>query len=193
MVPSAAFQAVCKEFDSLYPLQNTIDSSCSFDAIHANQGIQKMDPITAVAIAGTAFKAIKRGIQIGNDIESMAGDINRWMGAIGNIREAEQKAKNPPFLRSLVSRQSVEQEAIEAFTAMKKAKAMEDELRTFINFEYGPNAWNEILQIQASIRKNRQEEKKKREELQETIWIWVLCTLVGLLIVGIIVFLFMYV
>ena len=152
-----------------------------------------MDPITAVAIAGTAFKAIKRGIQIGNDIESMAGDISRWMGAIGNIREAEQKAKNPPFLKSLVNRQSVEQEAIEAFAAMKKAKAMEDELRTFINFEYGPNAWNEILQIQASIRKNRQEEKKKREELQETIWIWVLCTLVGLLIVGIIVFLFMYV
>lgn len=149
-----------------------------------------MDPISALAIASTAFSAIKRGISIGNDIESMSSDISRWMGAIGTIREAEQKAKNPPFFRSFLAKGSVEQEAIEAFAAKKKAEAMEAELRTFINFEYGPNAWNEILMIQGRIRKQRQEEKKKREEFQETLWIWGLSIMIGLLLTGIVVFLF---
>ena len=139
-----------------------------------------MDPITAIAIAGTAFNAIKKGIQIGNDIESMSGDISRWMGAIGTVKEAEEKAKNPPLFKSLFNRGSVEQEALDAFAAMKKAKAMENELRTFINFEYGPNAWNEILKIQADIRKQRLQEKRKRDDIKESAIMWslILATIV---------------
>ena len=34
---------------------------------------------------------------------------------------------------------------------------MEDELRTWINFTHGPNSWNELLQMQVKIRKQRQE------------------------------------
>ena len=34
---------------------------------------------------------------------------------------------------------------------------MEDELRTWINFTHGPNSWNELLQMQIKIRKQRQE------------------------------------
>ena len=138
-----------------------------------------MDPITAIAIASTAFNAIKKGIQIGKDVESMSGDISRWMGAIGNVREAEKKAKNPPLFKSLFNRDSVEQEALDAFAAMKKAKAMENELRTFINFEYGPNAWNEILKIQADIRKQRLQEKRKQEDIKESVILW---SLIGVVI-----------
>ena len=139
-----------------------------------------MDPITAIAIASTAFNAIKKGIQIGKDVESMSGDISRWMGAIGNVREAEKKAKNPPLFICLFNRDTVEREALDAFAAMKKAKAMENELRTFINFEYGPNAWNEILKIQADIRKQRLQEKRKRDDIKESAIMWslILATIV---------------
>ena len=41
-----------------------------------------IDPVSAMAVAGTAFSAIKKGIQLGKDVESMYGDIGRWMGCL---------------------------------------------------------------------------------------------------------------
>ena len=35
----------------------------------------------ALSAATTAFNAIKKGFEVGRDIESMAGDLGRWMGA----------------------------------------------------------------------------------------------------------------
>jgi len=52
-----------------------------------------VDPITALAVASTAFNAIKKGFEVGNDLESMAGDIGRWMGAIQDLSDAEKKPK----------------------------------------------------------------------------------------------------
>ena len=52
-----------------------------------------VDPITALAVASTAFNAIKKGFEVGNDLESMAGDIGRWMGALQDLttRKNEQR------------------------------------------------------------------------------------------------------
>ena len=147
-----------------------------------------MDPVTAIAIASTAFNAIKKGIAFGKEVESMSGDIGRWMNAIGSIKEAEKKAKNPPVWKSLFDKQSVEQEAIDAFAARKKAEAMEYELKTFISFEYGPNAWNEILSIQAQIRKQRKIEKEKQDDVKEQIIIWSMVGVAVLIFLGIVYF-----
>lgn len=149
-----------------------------------------MDPITAIGIATTAFSAIKKGFEIGNDIENMTGDISRWMGAISHIREAEEKVKNPPLFKKLFDGMSVEQEAIEVFAAKKKAKAMEDELRVFIQFQYGMEAWDELLRIQAKIRKERAAEKLKQEEMRDDITlILLLILLVTLLgVLGVVIF-----
>jgi hypothetical protein len=43
-----------------------------------------MDPATisiAIGVAGKAFDLIKKGFEVGRDIESMSGDLQRWMGA----------------------------------------------------------------------------------------------------------------
>ena len=61
-------------------------------------------------------------------------------------------------LRKLFKGNEIEASAIEAFTAKKKLEAQRQELKTFINFHYGANSWNEILQMEADIRKK---EKKK--------------------------------
>jgi hypothetical protein len=66
---------------------------------------------------------------------------------------------------------------------MKKAKAMEDELRNWLIATHGMNAWNDLLRIQAQIRKARKEaiERAKREREQLLMWIMVgvgsLCSL----------------
>ena len=127
-----------------------------------------VDPITAIAGATAAFNAIKKGFEVGRDIESMYGDIGRWMSSCETVNKEAKSAKTKGM--------SVEEEALEIFAHQKKVKAMEDELRTFINLSHGPSAWNEVLRIQADIRRRRKEAilaaKKKREEM-------IMWTLVG--------------
>ena len=120
-----------------------------------------MDPITAFGVATTAFNAIKKGFQVGRDIESMSKDLGRWMGAIQDVKEGHNKKKNRVF-------GSVEEEALETFAIKKKAIAMENDLRNFVNLSYGPNAWNEVIRIQADIRKQKKEaiEEAKRKQAQ---------------------------
>ena len=134
-----------------------------------------VDPITAIAGATAAFNAIKKGFEVGRDIESMYGDIGRWMSSVETVNKEAKTAKSKGM--------SVEEEALEIFAHQKKVKAMEEELRTFINLSHGPNAWNEVLRIQADIRKKRREAiaRKKREREQMIMWIMVgvgsLCSL----------------
>ena len=108
-----------------------------------------VDPITAIAGATAAFNAIKKGFEVGRDIESMYGDIGRWMSSVETVNKEAKTAKSKGM--------SVEEEALEIFAHQKKVKAMEDELRTFINLSHGPSAWNEVLRIQADIRRRRKE------------------------------------
>jgi hypothetical protein len=104
-----------------------------------------VDPISAIGVATTAYNAIKRGFQVGKEIEGMSKDLGRWMGAIQDVKEGHKKSKGRIF-------GSVEEEALETYAAKKQAEQMEKELRTFVNFSHGPNAWNEVLRIQADIR-----------------------------------------
>jgi len=142
-----------------------------------------MDPVTALATATTAFNLIKKGFQAGRDVEAMYGDIGKWMGAVSDVNHAEKMSKNPPLFKKLFAGSSVEQEAMDAFAAKKKAEAMEDELRTWINMTHGPNAWSELLKMQSKIRKQRAEQLYAQAELRSRILniigIILLCTIIG--------------
>jgi len=128
-----------------------------------------IDPISALGIATAAFNTIKKGFEVGRDIDSMYGDMGKWMGAVSDINQAEKQAKNPPIFKKIFVGSSVEEEALNAFAAKKKAAAMEKELRQYIGFTHGPNAWQELLQMQAKIRKQRQEMIYKQQEKKRKI------------------------
>lgn len=128
-----------------------------------------MDPVTAIAAATTAFNVIKKGFDMGRDIESMYGDMGRWMGAVSDVNQANKVAKNPPLFRKLFAGSSIEEDAMNAFAAKKKAEEMENELRSYVNLVYGPNSWNEILKLQAKIRKDRQEQIYAQQEMQSHV------------------------
>jgi hypothetical protein len=128
-----------------------------------------MDPITAIGIATTAYSAIKKGFEVGKEVESMAGDLGRWMNAIHAVKNEHNKAKGRRF-------GSVEEEALETFAAKKKAEQMENELRNFIIGQYGVNAWQDIIRIQADLRKKQQEEQirlaQERDQLIYNIFMF---------------------
>tara|TARA_S200000501_G_C20854996_1_gene757373 strand:- start:887 stop:1354 length:468 start_codon:yes stop_codon:yes gene_type:complete len=128
-----------------------------------------MDPITAITAATAAFNVIKKGFDMGKDIEGMYSDMGRWMGAISDVNHANKMAANPPIFKKLFAGSSIEEDAMNAFAAKKKAEQMEDELRTYVNLVYGPNSWNEILKLQVKIRKDRQEQIYAQQELRSYI------------------------
>ena len=128
-----------------------------------------VDPITAITAATAAFNIIKKGFDMGRDIESMYSDMGKWMGAVADIRHADQMVKNPSVFKKLFNGSSIEQEAMDVFAAKKKAEEMENELRTYVNLVYGPNSWADIIKLQAKIRKDRQEQIYAQQELRRNI------------------------
>lgn len=127
----------------------------------------------ALSAATTAFNAIKKGFEVGRDIESMAGDLGRWMGAASDIDKAGEYAKNPPLFKKLFASGSVEEEAMATFMAKKKAQDMRDQLKQIIIMTRGMGAWDELLKTEADIRKKRQaaiyaQAEKRRQVLEWT-------------------------
>ena len=148
-----------------------------------------MEPVTigvALTVAGKAFEAIKKGFEVGRDIESMGGDLARWMGAASDVDNAERTAKNPSYLQRVFGGSSLEANAIEAVVAKKKMEKQRYEMKTFLNMTYGPNAWNDVLKMEGEIRKRRQREIYDRQKLRRQIieyigWFILFCTVVGFL------------
>ena len=148
-----------------------------------------VDPISAMAIAGSAFSALKKGVSIGRDIESMGRDLSRWMGAVSDIDRAHHEAKNPPIFKKLFYGKSVEAEAIELFTQKKQLQNQRDELRRLISLMCGPNAWQELLRMEAEIRKQRKEtlyaQREARRHFIEAISISLLVIVISCFLLGI--------
>ena len=126
-----------------------------------------MDPASAMAVASAAFSAIKKGFAVGRDIEGMVGDLSRWMGALSDIDQAEKEAKNPPIFKKLFSGKSIEQEALEAYAAKKKAEAQRAELKQWMGFTMGSKAWDELIRMEGQIRKQRQETLYRQRERRQ--------------------------
>jgi len=145
-----------------------------------------MDPISAMATASAAFGAIKKGMQVGRDIESMAGDLSRWMSALSDIDQAQKEAKNPPIFKKLFNNTSIEQEAITAFANKEKAAAQRYELQQWISLTLGRSKWDELVRMEGQIRKQRQEtlykQRERRQKFVEIVaWIVTICLGAGIL------------
>lgn len=141
-----------------------------------------IDPITAVATATAAFNTIKKGFAIGREMEGMAGDLSRWMGAVSDIKKAEELNKKPPLFKKLFAAGSVEEEALNIFMAKKKAEDMREELKNLISFTRGPQAWTELLKTEADIRKRRQAAIYAQEE-RRRFWVEMSAIAIAVIIV----------
>jgi len=148
-----------------------------------------VDPISAVALATGAFNTIKAGFAAGREIESMAGDLSRWMGAVSDIKKAEEYNKKPPLFKKIFNAGSVEEEAMQIFMAKKKAEDMRAELKNLISFTRGPSAWDELLKTEGDIRKKRQkaiyDQQERRRKLLEIVMIIILILVAGGFLLGV--------
>ncbi len=139
-----------------------------------------MDPVSAMATASAAFGVLKKGFAVGRDIESMASDLSRWMGALSDLDQMEKEAKNPPIFKKLFGGQSVEQEAIMTFANKQKAQQQRYELQQWIGLTMGRSKWDELVRMEGQIRKRRQETLyKQRERRQKFVEIVAWIVMIG--------------
>ena len=137
----------------------------------------------ALSVATSAFNAIKKGFEVGRDIESMSGDLSRWMGAVSDIDKSNEYAKKPPLFKKLFASGSVEEEAMASFMAKKKAEDMRYQLKQIISLTRGPAAWEELLATEGAIRKKRQKMIYEQKERQRQIVEWT-AIIIGVAVCG---------
>jgi len=145
-----------------------------------------MDPLTislAVGVASKAFSAIKQGFAVGRDLEQMSGDVSRWMGAASDVDNAQKQAKNPGIFGKVFGAGSVESMALEAYAAKKKLEEQRYELKMYLNMTQGPQAYDELLEMEGQIRKERQatiyKQQKIRKQIGEAIAILFVVAIIG--------------
>ena len=143
-----------------------------------------IDPITAVGVATSAFNAIKQGIAVGRDLQDMSGQLSQWGKAFSDFNYAEEKSKNPPWYSF---KGSDEETALQIFAQKKKMETMRKDIKAFISWNYGPSAWEEVLAIEAKMRKQRKDELYRKEELKRQIIEWIvgiLAAVIGIAVMG---------
>ena len=128
-----------------------------------------MDPLTCIAAASTAYKAIKKGFEVGKEISSMGSQLQQWSKAISDLDYAHEKASKPPMYKMFSDTQS---QALEAWSCKKQAQEMREELRSYISFVHGPSAWDEIVRTEARMRKEQREQVYKKQEFIDNCINW---------------------
>jgi len=134
-----------------------------------------MDPVTVIATASAAYNALKKGIEFGRELQDMGGQLASWAGAVSDLEFLAKKAENPPWWKV---GGNVQAEAVEIFAAKKRIQAQRDELKTYIQYSYGQSGWEELLRIEAQVRKRKQATDYRRAEMKELAITITLVTLV---------------
>jgi hypothetical protein len=146
-----------------------------------------IDPVSALAIATSAYKVLKKGIEMGRELEDMGGQLGTWFSAVSDVKSAEEEAKDPPLFKKLMFSGSVEQEAMQALIARKKIEQQEKELRELIVWRWGTEEYTAMMRDRARIKDTRakaiqNQRRKMRKFIANTLTIVVILGLVGALL-----------
>ena len=141
-----------------------------------------VDPATALALASSAFQAIRKGCQIGRDLEGMGKDLSRWGKAMADFDFAAKQIEKPPWYKAMGG--GIEAQAMELFVQRRQIQAQREELRKWISASLGPSAWQELLKIEAEVRKAQREHEYKRIEIRHKIIEWTAGILLFVICVG---------
>jgi hypothetical protein len=134
-----------------------------------------LDPITVIATASAAYNALKKGIEIGRELQDMGWPACYVGWRCQRSGLLAKKAEDPPWWRV---GSNVQAEAMEIFAAKRKIQAQRDELKTFVQYSYGQSGWEELLRIEAQVRKRKQATDHRKAEIKEMLITITIVTLV---------------
>jgi len=145
-----------------------------------------IDPVSAIGMATAAYNGIKSAVNAGKEISDMGSQLGKWAQAISDLDYTTNKLENPPMFKKVFGG-NLQQQALEAWAHKRKAQEMREELRQHISLYYGPSAWDEIVRIEADMRRARKEAEyaavEKKEAIQQGLFI-ALSLIVSLAFIG---------
>ena len=129
----------------------------------------------------TAFAAIKAAVSAGQELVNVTKQIGEFFDGVDDLRNKHNKKKNSAFV-------SEDENAMETFVALQKAKDAEDELRQLIIHLRGYSAWQELIAIRARVRREKKEREEEQARLKaerfESLVIWGSVGLILTLVTG---------
>lgn len=147
-----------------------------------------IDPVSAIAVATTAFNTVKNLVNAGREFEDVVGQLGKWYTAAADISRAEQQRKNPPLYKKFLAKGSVEEEALMIITHQKKLKEQEDQLRVLLDYRYGYGTWDEMIKLRRKIRQEREkqlyEKQERNQEILDFFFISLLIAFISALVGG---------
>jgi hypothetical protein len=148
-----------------------------------------MDPLTILALAQTAYGAIKSGIAAGKEIQGMMQDVSSLMGTVGEItRLAAEPKKGGLF----TSKESAEKRAMDAYHAKQQINKMMQEAQNLFVAEYGYAEWmrlqEEITRIKKADRLAREKAERERQEFLRGLLVWSSVAIILLCIISAVFF-----
>ena len=118
----------------------------------------------AISMASTACNAIKRAVEVGREVEDVAGYFGKFFDAKDQIAEATQYGNHQPLVKKLFSGQSVEAQALEITAARYKIASIEKELREFLIYSGQAQFYEDMMIETRSIRQARLQQAAKKAE-----------------------------
>ena len=129
----------------------------------------------------TAFAAIKAAVSAGQELVNVTKQIGEFFDGVDDLRNEHNRKKNSAF-------SGEDENAMETFVALQKAKDAEDELRQLVIHLRGYSAWQELIAIRARVRREKKEREEEQARLKaerfETIVIWGSVGLILTLVTG---------
>ena len=115
-----------------------------------------MDPISIFMAATAAFNTVKKLVEAGREVEDVLGQIGSWMGKVSELNALDNK--KPSIFKRIGSGKSVEQEAMEQLQRREAVRKQHLELMSMVKLRYGPQAFDELMQMQRQIKLKRERE-----------------------------------
>ena len=122
-----------------------------------------IDPVTALALAGTAFNGIKKAVQLGKDVQDVYAQLSKWAGHVAAVHEhMTQNPKKPGLFEKIGFAKSATAEAFDHLIAQQKLKEMEKEIKhMFIWGELqhlGMDGYKELIRKRRQIKADREKQ-----------------------------------
>ena len=139
-----------------------------------------LEVAVAVSMASSAFSSIKKAVNMGRDIEDVAGYFGRFFDAKESIAEAGQQNLHTPKVKKLLSGSSVEAQALELTAAKHKIQRLDTELREFLIYSGQSQFYRDMMKERTRIAQERFRIAKKQAE-DKRFWIDMSCIIAGVL------------
>ena len=114
----------------------------------------------------------------------MSKQLSKWYGAVSDFNYAEQEVNNTSGVSKLLMKGSIEQMALDITLNKQKILEQEKELRTLIQYTYGQNVYNEMIELRRKLRKQREEAIYKKREMKRQLLEFFLVLVLIILVAG---------